>query len=205
MCALYSWLYKNKGRGASEHGILWTVYCFYGWLSRWRSFYFIIRPKWCHWLALVITTKMTNLSTQVTLFFITTVAPYTMIAFFLMWRESEIDLIHSTTSSFSRTFCGVLTGLFWFWCQSRYKVITLLSKLHRSNLTCIGTMLWWSKLVSSITASIYCAQKCRELLSRISVQFLLYWVRCNALAEHDLKRLLAWHTVENIGIIYRKL
>lgn len=135
-----------------------------------------------------------------------------MIAFFLMWRESgSLDFDSFRQLSLSPAMASVVFLLGFFGFGAKAGMLPLHSRLPQAHLAApshasalmsgvmvkIGifgiikvgidllgaTQGWWGIVVLGFGA----------VSSVLGVMY--------ALAEHDIKRLLAWHTVENIGII----
>jgi hydrogenase-4 component B len=137
-----------------------------------------------------------------------------MVAFFLMWRQSgSLDFASFRTLSLSPGTASAVFVLAFFGFGAKAGMLPLHSWLPRAHpaapshasalmsgvmvkigifgiikvgidlLGHSGIPLWWGVVVLAFGAV-------------SSVLGVLY-----ALAEHDIKRLLAWHTVENIGII----
>ena len=101
-----------------------------------------------------------------------------MIAFFLMWRESgslDFDSFRQLSLSPAMASVALMSGVM---------VKIGIFGIIKVGIDLLGaSQMWWGIVVLAFGA----------VSSVLGVMY--------ALAEHDLKRLLAWHTVENIGII----
>ncbi|MBW7985063.1 hydrogenase 4 subunit B [Enterobacillus tribolii] len=220
VCALYSLSYAREyeGRGAGSMGFFMNLFIasMVGLVVMDNAFYFIIlfeMMSLASWFLVIAEQDDESVSAGLLYFFIAHAGSVLiMIAFFLMWRESgSLDFDSFRELSLSPGMASVVFLLAFFGFGAKAGMLPLHSWLPRAHpaapshasalmsgvMVKIGIFgiikvgidllgapeLWWGILVLGFGAV-------------SAVLGVLY-----ALAEHDIKRLLAWHTVENIGII----
>jgi hydrogenase-4 component B len=220
VCALYSIAYvqEYRGKGAASLGFFMNLFIasMVGLVVMDNAFYFIIlfeMMSLASWFLVIADQDDESISAGLLYFFIAHAGSVLiMIAFFLMWRQSgSLDFDSFRTLSLSPWMASVVFLLAFFGFGAKAGMLPLHSWLPRAHpaapshasalmsgvMVKIGifgiikvgidllgaTEMWWGIVVLAFGAV-------------SAVLGVLY-----ALAEHDIKRLLAWHTVENIGII----
>lgn len=220
VCALYSISYvqEYRGKGASSMGFFMNLFIasMVGLVVMDNSFYFIIlfeMMSLASWFLVIADQDEESINAGLLYFFIAHAGSVLiMIAFFLMWRQSgSLDFDSFRQLSLSPWLASVVFLLAFFGFGAKAGMLPLHSWLPRAHpaapshasalmsgvMVKIGifgiikvgidllgaTEMWWGIVVLAFGAV-------------SAVLGVLY-----ALAEHDIKRLLAWHTVENIGII----
>lgn len=220
VCALYSIAYvqEYRGKGAASMGFFMNLFIasMVGLVVMDNAFYFIIlfeMMSLASWFLVIADQDDESISAGLLYFFIAHAGSVLiMIAFFLMWRQSgSLDFDSFRTLSLSPWMASVVFLLAFFGFGAKAGMLPLHSWLPRAHpaapshasalmsgvMVKIGifgiikvgidllgaTEMWWGIVVLAFGAV-------------SAVLGVLY-----ALAEHDIKRLLAWHTVENIGII----
>lgn len=220
VCALYSLAYvqEYKGRGAWSMGFFMNLFIasMVGLVVMDNAFYFIIlfeMMSLASWFLVIADQDDESIHAGLLYFFIAHAGSVLiMIAFFLMWRESgSLDFDSFRQLSLSPAMASVVFLLGFFGFGAKAGMLPLHSWLPKAHpaapshasalmsgvMVKIGifgiikvgidllgaTEMWWGIVVLAFGA----------VSSVLGVMY--------ALAEHDLKRLLAWHTVENIGII----
>ncbi|POT60013.1 hydrogenase 4 subunit B [Citrobacter amalonaticus] len=222
VCALYSLAYMREyiGRGAAAMGFFMNLFIasMVGLLVMDNAFWFIVlfeMMSLASWFLVIAEQDEESIRAGMLYFFIAHAGSVLiMIAFFLFWRETgslEFALFRQT--ALSPTLASIVFLLAFFGFGAKAGMLPLHSWLPRAHpaapshasalmsgvmvkigifgmmkvgidlLGQSGIPLWWGIVVLAFGAV-------------SSVLGVLY-----ALAEHDIKRLLAWHTVENIGII----
>lgn len=220
VCSLYSIAYvrEYEGRGAGSMGFFMNLFIasMVGLVVMDNAFYFIIlfeAMSLASWFLVISEQDEESVSAGLLYFFIAHAGSVLiMIAFFLMWRESgSLDFASFRHLKLSPAMASVVFLLAFFGFGAKAGMLPLHSWLPRAHpaapshasalmsgvmvkigifgiikvgIDLLGTpQLWWGIVVLGFGAV-------------SSVLGVLY-----ALAEHDIKRLLAWHTVENVGII----
>jgi hydrogenase-4 component B len=220
VCSLYSVAYvrEYEGRGAGSMGFFMNLFIasMVGLVVMDNGFYFIIlfeAMSLASWFLVISSQDDESVSAGLLYFFIAHAGSVLiMIAFFLMWRESgSLDFESFRHLKLSPAIASVVFLLAFFGFGAKAGMLPLHSWLPRAHpaapshasalmsgvMVKIGIFgiikvaidllgapqLWWGIVVLGFGAV-------------SSVLGVLY-----ALAEHDIKRLLAWHTVENVGII----
>lgn len=220
VCSLYSIAYVREyvGRGAGSMGFFMNLFIasMVGLVVMDNAFYFIIlfeAMSLASWFLVISEQDRESVGAGLLYFFIAHAGSVLiMIAFFLMWRESHsLDFAAFRHTALSPTFASIVFLLAFLGFGAKAGMLPLHSWLPRAHpaapshasalmsgvMVKIGifgiikvgidllgaTQLWWGIVVLAFG-------------SVSAVLGVLY-----ALAEHDIKRLLAWHTVENIGII----
>ncbi|MBC3213805.1 hydrogenase 4 subunit B [Serratia fonticola] len=220
VCALYSIAYvqEYRGKGAASMGFFMNLFIasMVGLVVMDNAFYFIIlfeMMSLASWFLVIADQDDESISAGLLYFFIAHAGSVLiMIAFFLMWRQSgSLDFDSFRSLSLSPWMASVVFLLAFFGFGAKAGMLPLHSWLPRAHpaapshasalmsgvMVKIGifgiikvgidllgaTEMWWGIVVLAFGAV-------------SAVLGVLY-----ALAEHDIKRLLAWHTVENIGII----
>ncbi|GAA0342647.1 hydrogenase 4 subunit B [Morganella psychrotolerans] len=218
--ALYSLNYVQEyiGRGAWSMGFFLNLFIasMVALVVMDNAFYFIIlfeMMSLASWFLVIADQDEKSIRAGLLYFFIAHAGSVLiMIAFFLMWRESgslDFDSFRQLTLSPAMASVVFLLGFFGFgakagmlplhsWLpQAHPAAPSHASALMSGVMVKIGifgiikvgidllgaTQGWWGIVVLAFGA----------VSSVLGVMY--------ALAEHDIKRLLAWHTVENIGII----
>lgn len=220
VCSLYSIAYVREyaGRGAGSMGGFMNLFIasMVGLVVMDNAFYFIIlfeAMSLASWFLVISEQDRESVSAGLLYFFIAHAGSVLiMIAFFLMWRESgSLEFTAFRQLSLSPTLSSIVFLLAFFGFGAKAGMLPLHSWLPRAHPAApshasalmsgvmvkigifgiikvgidllVAQQLWWGIVVLAFG-------------SVSSVLGVLY-----ALAEHDIKRLLAWHTVENIGII----
>ncbi|AFJ48509.1 hydrogenase 4 subunit B [Shimwellia blattae] len=220
ICSLYSIAYvrEYEGRGAGSMGFFMNLFIasMVGLVVMDNAFYFIIlfeAMSLASWFLVISEQDKESVSAGLLYFFIAHAGSVLiMIAFFLMWRESgSLDFDSFRRLHLSPAMASVVFLLAFFGFGAKAGMLPLHSWLPRAHpaapshasalmsgvmvkigifgIIKVGIDLlgapqqWWGIVVLGFGAV-------------SSVLGVLY-----ALAEHDIKRLLAWHTVENVGII----
>ena len=220
ICSLYSIAYvrEYEGRGAGSMGFFMNLFIasMVGLVVMDNAFYFIIlfeAMSLASWFLVISSQDDESVSAGLLYFFIAHAGSVLiMIAFFLMWRESgSLEFESFRHLQLSPAIASVVFLLAFFGFGAKAGMLPLHSWLPRAHpaapshasalmsgvMVKIGIFgiikvgidllgapqLWWGIVVLGFGAV-------------SSVLGVLY-----ALAEHDIKRLLAWHTVENVGII----
>lgn len=220
LCALYSLSYMQEylGKGAASMGFFMNLFIasMVGLVVMDNGFWFIIlfeMMSLASWFLVIADQSEESIKAGLLYFFIAHAGSVLiMVAFFLMWRESgslefeSFRQLHLSAGMASVVFILAFLGF-----GAKAGMLPLHSWLPRAHpaapshasalmsgvMVKIGifgiikvgidllgaTESWWGLVVLAFGAV-------------SSVLGVLY-----ALAEHDIKRLLAWHTVENIGII----
>ncbi|MEH2921322.1 hydrogenase 4 subunit B [Samsonia erythrinae] len=220
ICSIYSIAYvrEYEGRGAGSMGFFMNLFIasMVGLVVMDNAFYFMIlfeAMSLASWFLVISEQDEESVSAGLLYFFIAHAGSVLiMIAFFLMWRESgSLDFASFRQLRLSPAMASVVFLLAFFGFGAKAGMLPLHSWLPRAHpaapshasalmsgvMVKIGIFgiikvgidllgaphLWWGIVVLGFGAV-------------SSVLGVLY-----ALAEHDIKRLLAWHTVENVGII----
>ncbi|WP_213992757.1 hydrogenase 4 subunit B [Sodalis sp. dw_96] len=220
VCALYSLAYVREylGKGAAAMGFFMNLFIasMATLVVMDNAFWFIIffeMMSLASWFLVIADQDEESINAGLLYFFIAHAGSVLiMIAFFLMYRQSgSLEFASFRTLSLSPAGASVVFLLAFFGFGAKAGMLPLHSWLPRAHpaapshasalmsgvMVKIGifgiikvgidllgaSQLWWGILVLAFGAV-------------SSVLGVLY-----ALAEHDIKRLLAWHTVENIGII----
>lgn len=222
VCALYSLAYMREyvGKGAAAMGFFMNLFIasMVGLLVMDNAFWFIVLfeiMSLASWFLVIAEQDDESVSAGMLYFFIAHAGSVLiMIAFFLMWRQSgSLDFASFRELSLSPGLASAVFLLAFFGFGAKAGMLPLHSWLPRAHpaapshasalmsgvmvkigifgilkvgidlLAHSGIPLWWGIVVLAFGAV-------------SAVLGVLY-----ALAEHDIKRLLAWHTVENIGII----
>ncbi|WP_413742457.1 hydrogenase 4 subunit B [Sodalis sp. RH15] len=220
VCALYSLAYVREylGKGAAAMGFFMNLFIasMATLVVMDNAFWFIIffeMMSLASWFLVIADQDEESINAGLLYFFIAHAGSVLiMIAFFLMYRQSgSLEFASFRTLSLSPAGASVVFLLAFFGFGAKAGMLPLHSWLPRAHpaapshasalmsgvMVKIGIFgiikvgidllgaseLWWGILVLAFGAV-------------SSVLGVLY-----ALAEHDIKRLLAWHTVENIGII----
>ena len=219
VCSLYSLSYvqEYRGRGAWGMGFFMNLFIasMVGLVVMDNAFYFIIlfeMMSLASWFLVIAEQDEESVSAGLLYFFIAHAGSVLiMMAFFLLWRESgSLDFESFRTLQLSPGTASVVFLLAFLGFGAKAGMLPLHSWLPRAHpaapshasalmsgvmvkigifgiikvgIDLLATQLWWGIVVLAFGAV-------------SAVLGVLY-----ALAEHDIKRLLAWHTVENIGII----
>lgn len=220
ICSLYSIAYvrEYEGHGAGSMGFFMNLFIasMVGLVVMDNAFYFIIlfeAMSLASWFLVISSQDDESVSAGLLYFFIAHAGSVLiMIAFFLMWRESgSLEFESFRHLQLSPVTASVVFLLAFFGFGAKAGMLPLHSWLPRAHpaapshasalmsgvMVKIGIFgiikvgidllgapqMWWGIVVLAFGAV-------------SSVLGVLY-----ALAEHDIKRLLAWHTVENVGII----
>ena len=220
LCALYSLAYVREylGRGAAAMGFFMNLFIasMATLVVMDNAFWFIIffeMMSLASWFLVIADQDEESINAGLLYFFIAHAGSVLiMIAFFLMYRQSgSLEFASFRALALSPASASVVFLLAFFGFGAKAGMLPLHSWLPRAHpaapshasalmsgvMVKIGVFgiikvgidllgaseLWWGILVLAFGAV-------------SSVLGVLY-----ALAEHDIKRLLAWHTVENIGII----
>ncbi len=220
ICALYSIAYVREyiGRGAAAMGFFMNLFIasMVTLVVMDNAFWFIIffeMMSLASWFLVIADQDEESVNAGLLYFFIAHAGSVLiMVAFFLMWRQSgSLEFASFRALSLSPAGASAVFLLAFFGFGAKAGMLPLHSWLPRAHpaapshasalmsgvMVKIGifgiikvgidllgaSQLWWGILVLAFGAV-------------SSVLGVLY-----ALAEHDIKRLLAWHTVENIGII----
>lgn len=222
VCALYSLAYMREyiGKGAAVMGFFMNLFIasMVGLLVMDNAFWFIVlfeMMSLASWFLVIAEQDEESIRAGMLYFFIAHAGSVLiMIAFFLFWRETaSLDFASFRQTSLSPGTASAIFLLAFFGFGAKAGMLPLHSWLPRAHpaapshasalmssvmvkigifgmlkvgidlLGHSGIALWWGIVVLAFGAV-------------SSVLGVLY-----ALAEHDIKRLLAWHTVENIGII----
>ncbi len=219
VCSLYSLSYvqEYRGRGAWGMGFFMNLFIasMVGLVVMDNAFYFIIlfeMMSLASWFLVIAEQDDESVSAGLLYFFIAHAGSVLiMMAFFLLWRESgSLDFASFRTLQLSPGTASVVFLLAFLGFGAKAGMLPLHSWLPRAHpaapshasalmsgvmvkigifgiikvgIDLLATQLWWGIVVLAFGAV-------------SAVLGVLY-----ALAEHDIKRLLAWHTVENIGII----
>lgn len=220
LCGLYSLSYveEYRGRGAWSMGFFMNLFIasMVALVVMDNAFYFIIlfeMMSLASWFLVIADQDDESIHAGLLYFFIAHAGSVLiMIAFFLMWQQSgSLNFASFRSLSLSPGLASAVFLLGFFGFGAKAGMLPLHSWLPRAHpaapshasalmsgvMVKIGifgiikigidllgaTELWWGIVVLGFGAV-------------SSVLGVLY-----ALAEHDIKRLLAWHTVENIGII----
>ncbi|MGG7444569.1 hydrogenase 4 subunit B [Kosakonia oryzendophytica] len=221
-CGLYSLSYVREylGKGPGAMGFFMNLFIasMVGLVVMDNAFWFIVlfeMMSLASWFLVITDQDEESIHAGLLYFFIAHAGSVLiMIAFFLMWRQSaSLDFASFRTLSLTPGTASAVFLLAFFGFGAKAGMLPLHSWLPRAHpaapshasalmsgvmvkigifgiikvgidlLGHSGIPLWWGVLVLAFGAV-------------SSVLGVLY-----ALAEHDIKRLLAWHTVENIGII----
>jgi hydrogenase-4 component B len=220
LCALYSLSYMEEylGKGAASMGFFMNLFIasMVGLMVMDNGFWFIIlfeMMSLASWFLVIADQSEESIKAGLLYFFIAHAGSVLiMVAFFLMWRESgSLEFASFRHLSLSPVMASAVFVLAFLGFGAKAGMLPLHSWLPRAHpaapshasalmsgvmvkvgifgIIKVGVDLlgasqsWWGILVLAFGAV-------------SSVLGVLY-----ALAEHDIKRLLAWHTVENIGII----
>ncbi|NDL64061.1 hydrogenase 4 subunit B [Acerihabitans arboris] len=220
VCALYSIAYvrEYQGRGAAAMGFFMNLFIasMAALVVMDNAFWFIIffeMMSLASWFLVIADQDDESIDAGLLYFFIAHAGSVLiMVSFFLMWRQSgslEFASFRGLTLSPSGASAVFLLAFFGFgakagmlplhgWLPRAHPAAPshasalmsgVMVKIGIFGIIKVGidllgaSQLWWGILVLAFGAV-------------SSVLGVLY-----ALAEHDIKRLLAWHTVENIGII----
>lgn len=222
LCGLYSLAYVREylGKGAAAMGFFMNLFVasMVGLVVMDNAFWFIVlfeMMSLASWFLVIADQDDESIHAGLLYFFIAHAGSVLiMVAFFLMWRQSgSLDFDSFRQLQLSRGLASAVFLLAFFGFGAKAGMLPLHSWLPRAHpaapshasalmsgvmvkigifgiikvgidlLGHSGTPLWWGIVVLGFGAV-------------SSVLGVLY-----ALAEHDIKRLLAWHTVENIGII----
>ncbi|BDH47707.1 hydrogenase 4 subunit B [Salmonella enterica subsp. enterica serovar Choleraesuis] len=220
LCALYSFSYLREylGKGVGAMGFFMNLFIasMVGLVVMDNGFWFIVlfeMMSLASWFLVIAEQDKESVSAGLLYFFIAHAGSVLiMVAFFLMWRESgSLEFASFRSLRFSPAIASSAFLLAFFGFGAKAGMLPLHSWLPRAHpaapshasalmsgvMVKIGifgiikvgidllgaTSMWWGVVVLAFGAV-------------SSVLGVLY-----ALAEHDIKRLLAWHTVENIGII----
>lgn len=220
VCALYSLAYvqEYRGKGAWSMGFFMNLFIasMVGLVVMDNAFYFIIlfeMMSLASWFLVIADQDEESVNAGLLYFFIAHAGSVLiMIAFFLMWRQcGSLDFDAFRSMALSPWMASVVFLLAFFGFGAKAGMLPLHSWLPRAHpaapshasalmsgvMVKIGifgiirvgidllgaSQMWWGMVVLAFGAV-------------SAVLGVLY-----ALAEHDIKRLLAWHTVENIGII----
>lgn len=220
VCALYSIAYVREyiGRGAAAMGFFMNLFIasMVTLVVMDNAFWFIIffeMMSLASWFLVIADQDEESVNAGLLYFFIAHAGSVLiMVSFFLMWRQSgSLEFASFRALSLSPAAASAVFLLAFFGFGAKAGMLPLHSWLPRAHpaapshasalmsgvMVKIGvfgiikvgidllgaSQLWWGILVLAFGAV-------------SSVLGVLY-----ALAEHDIKRLLAWHTVENIGII----
>jgi hydrogenase-4 component B len=220
LCALYSLSYMEEylGKGAASMGFFMNLFIasMVGLMVMDNGFWFIIlfeMMSLASWFLVIADQSEESIKAGLLYFFIAHAGSVLiMVAFFLMWRESgSLEFESFRHLNLNPVMASVVFILAFLGFGAKAGMLPLhswLPKAHpaapsHASALMSGVMVkvgifgiikvgidllgasqsWWGILVLAFGAV-------------SSVLGVLY-----ALAEHDIKRLLAWHTVENIGII----
>lgn len=222
LCGLYSLAYVREylGKGAAAMGFFMNLFVasMVGLVVMDNAFWFIVlfeMMSLASWFLVIADQDDESIHAGLLYFFIAHAGSVLiMVAFFLMWRQSgSLDFDSFRQLQLSPGLASAVFLLAFFGFGAKAGMLPLHSWLPRAHpaapshasalmsgvmvkigifgiikvgidlLGHSGTPLWWGIVVLGFGAV-------------SSVLGVLY-----ALAEHDIKRLLAWHTVENIGII----
>lgn len=222
LCGLYSLAYVREyiGKGAGAMGFFMNLFIasMVGLVVMDNAFWFIVlfeMMSLASWFLVITDQDEESIRAGMLYFFIAHAGSVLiMIAFFLMWRQSgSLDFASFRTLTLEPGTASAVFLLAFFGFGAKAGMLPLHSWLPRAHpaapshasalmsgvmvkigifgiikvgidlLGHSGIPLWWGVVVLAFGAV-------------SSVLGVLY-----ALAEHDIKRLLAWHTVENIGII----
>ncbi|WLI75861.1 hydrogenase 4 subunit B [Kosakonia sp. H02] len=222
LCGLYSLAYAreylSKGPGAMGFFMNLFIASMAGLVVMDNAFWFIVlfeMMSLASWFLVITDQDDESIRAGMLYFFIAHAGSVLiMVAFFLMWRQSgSLDFASFRTLSLAPGTASAVFLLAFFGFGAKAGMLPLHSWLPRAHpaapshasalmsgvmvkigifgiikvgidlLGHSGIPLWWGVVVLAFGAV-------------SSVLGVLY-----ALAEHDIKRLLAWHTVENIGII----
>lgn len=222
VCGLYSLSYvrEYKGKGVGAMGFFMNLFIasMVGLVVMDNAFWFIVlfeMMSLASWFLVITDQDDESIHAGLLYFFIAHAGSVLiMVAFFLMWRQSgSLDFASFRELSLSPGVASAVFLLAFFGFGAKAGMLPLHSWLPRAHpaapshasalmsgvmvkigifgiikvgidlLGHSGIPLWWGVVVLAFGAV-------------SSVLGVLY-----ALAEHDIKRLLAWHTVENIGII----
>lgn len=221
-CGLYSlsYLYEYAGRAPGVMGFFMNLFIasMVGLVVMDNAFWFIVlfeMMSLASWFLVIADRQRESIQAGLLYFFIAHAGSVLiMIAFFLLWRQSgSLNFASFRALSLDQGSASVVFLLAFFGFGAKAGMLPLHSWLPRAHpaapshasalmsgvmvkigifgiikvaldlLANSGMPLWWGVVVLAFGAV-------------SSVLGVLY-----ALAEHDIKRLLAWHTVENIGII----
>nr|WP_318384758.1 hydrogenase 4 subunit B [uncultured Enterobacter sp.] len=222
LCGLYSLAYVREyiGKGAGAMGFFLNLFVasMVGLVVMDNAFWFIVlfeMMSLASWFLVIADRDDESIHAGLLYFFIAHAGSVLiMVAFFLMWRQSgSLDFDSFRQLQLSPGLASAVFLLAFFGFGAKAGMLPLHSWLPRAHpaapshasalmsgvmvkigifgiikvgidlLGHSGLPLWWGMVVLAFGAV-------------SSVLGVLY-----ALAEHDIKRLLAWHTVENIGII----
>lgn len=222
VCSLYSLTYMREyeGKGAAAMGFFMNIFIasMVALLVMDNAFWFIVlfeMMSLSSWFLVIARQDKTSINAGMLYFFIAHAGSVLiMIAFLLMGRESgSLDFASFRTLSLSPGLASAVFLLAFFGFGAKAGMMPLHSWLPRAHpaapshasalmsgvmvkigifgilkvamdlLAQTGLPLWWSILVMAIGA----------ISAPLGVLY--------ALAEQDIKRLLAWSTVENVGII----
>lgn len=222
LCGLYSLSYVREylGKGPGAMGFFMNLFIasMVGLVVMDNAFWFIVlfeMMSLASWFLVITDQDDESIRAGMLYFFIAHAGSVLiMVAFFLMWRQSgSLDFASFRALSLSPGTASAVFLLAFFGFGAKAGMLPLHSWLPRAHpaapshasalmsgvmvkigifgiikvgidlLGHSGIPLWWGVVVLAFGAV-------------SSVLGVLY-----ALAEHDIKRLLAWHTVENIGII----
>ncbi|MDQ4430351.1 hydrogenase 4 subunit B [Yokenella regensburgei] len=220
LCALYSLSYMEEylGKGAASMGFFMNLFIasMVGLMVMDNGFWFIIlfeMMSLASWFLVIADQSEESIKAGLLYFFIAHAGSVLiMVAFFLMWRESgSLEFESFRHLNLNPVMASVVFILAFLGFGAKAGMLPLhswLPKAHpaapsHASALMSGVMVkvgifgiikvgidllgasqsWWGILVLAFGA----------VSSALGVLY--------ALAEHDIKRLLAWHTVENIGII----
>jgi len=222
LCALYSLAYMREylGKGAGAMGFFMNLFIasMAGLVVMDNAFWFIVlfeMMSLASWFLVISDQDKESIQAGLLYFFIAHAGSVLiMIAFFLLWRQSgSLDFASFRALTLERGQASAVFLLAFFGFGAKAGMLPLHSWLPRAHpaapshasalmsgvmvkigifgiikvgldlLAASGIALCWGVMVLAFGAV-------------SAVLGVLY-----ALAEHDIKRLLAWHTVENIGII----
>ncbi len=218
--ALYSFSYvkEYKGKGAGSMGFFMNLFIasMVALVTSDNAFYFLVFFEMMSLASyfLVLTEQDDNAVNAGLLYFFIAHAGSVliMIAFFIFYCYAgsfEFSAFRQTTLPAPLAFTAFISGIFRFWRQSRYDSITQLVTESSPGCTfsCICNDVWCDGKIGIFgiikvgvdllgSTNVWYGVIVLGFGAVSSVLGVLY-----ALAEHDIKKLLAYHTVENIGII----
>ncbi|MBQ4774317.1 hydrogenase 4 subunit B [Pectobacterium versatile] len=220
VCSLYSIAYVREyaGRGAGSMGCFMNLFIasMVGLVVMDNAFYFIIlfeAMSLASWFLVISEQDRESVSAGLLYFFIAHAGSVLiMIAFFLMWRESgSLDFTAFRQLSLSPTLSSIVFLLAFLGFGAKAGMLPLHSWLPRAHPAAPSHA---SALMSGVMVKIGIFGIIKVGIDLLAAQQLWWGIVVlafgsvssvlgvlYALAEHDIKRLLAWHTVENIGII----
>lgn len=220
VCSLYSIAYVREyaGRGAGSMGFFMNLFIasMVGLVVMDNAFYFIIlfeAMSLASWFLVISEQDRESVSAGLLYFFIAHAGSVLiMIAFFLMWRESgSLDFAAFRQLRLSPSLASTVFLLAFLGFGAKAGMLPLHSWLPRAHPAAPSHA---SALMSGVMVKIGIFGIIKVSLDLLGVPQLWWGIVVlafgsvsavlgvlYALAEHDIKRLLAWHTVENIGII----